>query len=70
MADVHNESVVRRVKDPVQRDGQFNHTEIWAQMASRLGKDSDQFFPHVLCELGQILFAERFNVGGRSNPVE
>src|SRR4029453_1214873 len=36
MADVHNESVVRRVKDPVQRDGQLNHTEIWPQRASLL----------------------------------
>src|SRR4029077_20288033 len=39
MTDVHNESVVRRVKNPVQGNRQFNHTEIWAQMPSGLRKD-------------------------------
>src|SRR6266545_7669484 len=41
MTDVHNEPVVRRVKDPVQSNRQFNDAEIWAQMPSGLGKDSD-----------------------------
>jgi len=41
MTDVHNEPVVRRVEDPVQRYRQFDHTEIWAQMPSGLGKNSD-----------------------------
>jgi len=52
MTNVHNESVVRRVKDPVQSNRQFNDTEIWAQMPSGLGKDSDQFLPNLLRELG------------------
>src|SRR5438552_13925081 len=39
MTDVHNESVVRRVKNPVQGNRQFNHAEIWAQMSSGLGWD-------------------------------
>src|SRR2546430_2651256 len=37
MTDVHSESVVRRVKNPVQGNCQFNNTEIWAQMPSGLG---------------------------------
>src|SRR5205823_14475629 len=37
MTDVHNESVVRRVKNPVQCNCQFNNTEIWAQMPSGMG---------------------------------
>ena len=54
----------------MQGNRQFNDTEIWAQMPSGLGKDADQFFPHLLCELGQFLFAQRLDIGGRSNPVE
>jgi hypothetical protein len=41
MTDVHNEPVVRRVEDPVQRNRQFDDTEIGAQMPSGLGKDLD-----------------------------
>jgi hypothetical protein len=70
MTDVHNESVARRVKNPMQRNRQFNDTEIWPQMPSGLRKDSDQFFPHFLCELGQILFAQRLDISGGLNPVE
>jgi hypothetical protein len=51
MTNVHNESVVRRAKDPVQSNRQFNDPEIWAQMPSGLGKDSDQFLPHLLRKL-------------------
>ena len=70
MTDVHNESVVRRLEDPVQCNRQFDHTEIWSQMPSGLRKDSNQLFTYLLCELGQVLFAERLDIGGRSNPVE
>ncbi|KAF5407302.1 MAG: hypothetical protein Udaeo2_25770 [Candidatus Udaeobacter sp.] len=70
MTDVHNEPVVRRVEDPVQGNRQFHDTEIWAQMPSGLGKDADQLFPHFLCELWQILFAQRFDFRRRADPIE
>ena len=41
MTDVHDESVVRRVEDPVQGNRQFDDTEIWSQMSSGLRKDTD-----------------------------
>src|SRR5439155_7543362 len=70
MTDIHNESVMRRVKNPVHVNRQFNYPEIWSQMPSGLVKDSDQFFPHLLCELGQILFAHRLYISRRLNPIE
>src|SRR5205823_14054954 len=70
MTDVHNESVARRVENPVQRDGQFDHAEIWTKMPACLRKYSDQLIAHFLRQLRQILFAQRFDIGRRANPVE
>ena len=53
MTDVQNELVVRRVEDAVHRNGQFDDTEIRPQMAAGLRKDTDQFVPNFLRELGQ-----------------
>src|ERR1700730_11953773 len=70
MTDVHNESVLRRVKNPVQGNRQLNDTEIRAQMPSGLRKDADQFLPHLLRELWQILFAQGFDIRRRADLIE
>ena len=54
----------------MQRDGQLDHAEIRPEMAARLREDLDQFVAHFLRELRQVLFAQRFDVGGRTNAVE
>ena len=70
MAHVEDESVLRRVENAMQRDRQFDHTEIRPEMPAGLRKDSDQFVAHFLRELRQVLFAQRLDVGRRSNAVE
>jgi hypothetical protein len=39
-------------------------------MPSGLGKDADQLFPHFLCELWQILFAQGFDIRRRADLIE
>jgi len=39
-------------------------------MSSGLRKDPDQFFPHFLCKLRQVLFAQHPDVGRGSDAVE
>src|SRR3989442_15189616 len=70
MTDVHHESVAWRVEDPVQRDRQFDHAEIWTKMPACLRKYSDQLIAHFLRQPRQILFAQRFDVSRRTDPVE
>ena len=65
MADIEDELVLRRVEDPVQRDGQFDDAEIRPEMAAGLREDADQFVAHFLRELRQVLFAQRLDIGGR-----
>src|SRR5205809_7290319 len=59
MTDVHNESVVPRVENPVQRDGQFDHAEIWTKMPAWVRTYSDQPIAHFLGQLRPIVFAQR-----------
>jgi hypothetical protein len=39
-------------------------------MPARLRENFDQFVSHFLCELRQILFAKRFDVGWRMDSIE
>ncbi len=69
VAHVENEFVRRRVKHPVQRDGQLHHPQVRPEVAAHgvwvfLGKHAHQFIAHLLGELGQVAFGERFDVGG------
>ena len=45
MAHVPDKFVLGRVKNAVQREGQFHHAEVGAQMAAALGQAGDQFLP-------------------------
>src|SRR6266478_5701274 len=70
VTDVHDKSVAWCVENAMQRDGQFDHAEIRTKMPACLRKDSDQLIAHFLRKLRQILFAQRFDVRGRTDPVE
>jgi len=57
MADVHDESVPRRVENAMQRDRQLDHAKIRSEVSASLGKDFNELIAHFLCELWQILLA-------------
>ena len=49
VADVEDKSVLGSIEDAVQRDGQFDHAEIWTEMAAGLRKDLDQIRSRTSC---------------------
>ena len=75
VAHVEDELVLRGVEDAVERDGQFDHSEVRPEMASHrtrviLGEDADEFFAHFLGEDGQVFFVEFLNVRRGIDLVE
>ena len=55
MAHVPDKLVVRRGKDAVQRDGQFDHAQIRAEVAAVLGQFGDQFVADLRRQLAAIV---------------
>ncbi len=70
MTYIHHEAVARCVEHAMQRNGQLDHAEVRPEVSPGLGKDLDQFIADFLRKLRQILFAQRFDVGGRTDAVE
>ncbi len=70
MAHVENEPVLGRFEDAMQRDGQFDDAEVRAKMPAGLRQDLDQLFANFFGELRQVLFVQRLDVGGRTNPIQ
>ena len=60
---------MRRFENAVQRDRQLDHAEIRTEMAAGLRQDFDQFVTHFLRELRKILFAQRLDVGRRTDAI-
>ena len=70
VADVEDELVLRRVEDAMQRDRQFDHAEVRAEMAAGLRKNADQLVAHFLRELRQLLLLQRLDVRRRTNALQ
>ena len=70
MADVEDKFVLGRIEDAMQRNGQFDDAEIRPEMSAGLRKNLDERFAHFLRELRQVLFAQRFDVRGRTDAIE
>jgi hypothetical protein len=70
VAYVHDETIPRRVKHAVQRNGQLDNAEIRAEMATGLRENFDQLIAHFLSELRQILFTKRSDVGWGTDSIE
>ena len=70
VADVHDETVTRGVEHAMQRNRQLHDAEVRSEMSARLREDFDQLIAHFLCELRQILFTKRFDVGWRTDSIE
>ncbi|OPZ70582.1 MAG: hypothetical protein BWY82_02011 [Verrucomicrobia bacterium ADurb.Bin474] len=62
MRNIEDKPVLRRRKDPMHRDGQFDHTQIRTQMASVVRSHFEDFGADVVCEAGQILCRKRFQI--------
>src|ERR1019366_9134111 len=54
----------------MQRDGQFDHAEIWREVAAGLAEHRDQFVTDFLCQRLQLLHREQFDVGRRIDHVK
>ena len=70
VADIEDEPVLWRVEDAMQRDRQFDHAEIRPEMSAGLRQNIDELFAHLLRELRQLLFRDRFDVRGRTDSFE
>ena len=70
MAHVPDKFVRGRVEDAVQRDGQFDHAEVRAEMPAALGQPGDQFLPDFAGEFLQLRQREFFHVRRPVHHVE
>ena len=67
VADVPDQTVVRRVEDIVQRDRQLDHAEPGAEMAAGVGHGVDQLGAQLVRQLRQVAFgSSRKSAGVRT----
>ena len=67
VGDVEEELVFRRIKDPVEGDGELYDPEVRAEVSAGLRETVDEFFPDFLCEERKLLFGKIFDVLGRTD---
>ena len=70
VADIENETILWRIEDAMQGNRQFNDTKIRPEMPTCLRKNIDELFAHLLRQLRQLLFRDRFDVGRRTDSFE
>ena len=70
MADVPDELVLGGVEDIVHGDGQLNHSQTGAQMASGLRDLMHDVGAQLLAQLAQLLHVEVLHVDGKVDGVE
>ncbi len=63
MADIPDETVVRRVVQIVQRDREFDHAEARAEMSARACDRFDQVFAQLARDFAELGFIELAQVG-------
>ena len=68
--DVPNDLVARRVKDGMQRHGQFHHAQTRAQMAAGHRNRADGFGAQFIGQLAQFPVGKRLQVGWQVYPVK
>jgi hypothetical protein len=54
----------------MQRDGQLDDSEVWAKVAAGLREHFDQLFAHFLGKLREVLLAQLFDIGRRTDPIQ
>ena len=70
MTDIKEDLVGRRLKDTVEGDGEFNHSQVRPQMTTCFGQRSDQGIPDLLGKGGKIRLVNFTQISGSIDPVQ
>ena len=70
VADVKEEFVFGGVEGAVEGDGQFDHPEVWAEVAAGFGDRPDEFIANFLGEKREVFFRHGADIGGAVDPGE
>ena len=62
MADIIQDTVMKRIINIEKCNAQFNHAQIGCQMPAGLGYDGNQMLSDFLTELVQLIAVQRFDV--------
>jgi hypothetical protein len=65
MPDIKEQSIVAEVKDAVQGDEEFDHTEVRGEMPTGLLHLSTDRMSHLFGQFGQLIEIEGLEVGWR-----
>src|SRR5579864_2846895 len=68
--DIPDQAIAGRVKNVMQRDGQFDDTEAGAKMTTRDRDDVDSFLPQLVSKLTQLILGKGPQICGLSNLVQ
>ena len=64
VADVEDEFVLGGIEHAMQRDGEFDDTEIWAEVTAGFGEAVDEVMTHFFREQRELLRAESLYILG------
>ena len=70
VADVPDDLVARRVKDRVQRDGQFNHAQPRAEVSASFRYRRNRLGPQFTGDLDQLGIRQVFQVRGAGHLIK
>ena len=70
MGDIPNDIILRHVKNVMQRDRQFNHTQRRTKVTPRSGNSLDDLPSQFVCELWQFRVFETVHITGELDGVE
>src|SRR6185312_14472267 len=70
VADVPDEDVVRRIEGDVEREGQFNGTQIRGKMSAAERHRFDDLLAHLLRQQGEVFGRKRLELRGLVNGIE
>ena len=70
MPDVPDDAIVRRVKNIVQRDRQFDHAKASAKMTTRYRNGADRLGAQFVGELREIVLFQLAQIGRRVDLIQ
>src|SRR6185437_5879287 len=67
VADVPDQLIVGQIENPVQRERQFHHAEVWSEMTAVDGARTDEHAANLAGKQIDLRALEALDVGGRSD---
>ena len=58
VADIPDQTIIWRIKQVVQGDGQLNHAQACAEMTARTGHRLDQVITNLACDFAELMLGE------------